>query len=116
MKSKKLLFLGIVLLVIGIILRKLTDMTGMGLFLILTGVACKTIYIIAKAKSGEYRPGRELIWLFLGLALFLTGLVLKSYAPGMVSSVIIISGLSLKLVFIVLFIKKVKTNQDLSHR
>ena len=115
MKSKKLLFLGIVLLIVGIIFRKLTDLTGLGLFLILTGVACKTIYIIAKAKSGEYRPGRELIWLFLGLFLFLTGLVLKSYASGMVSSVFIISGLSLKLIFIVLFIKKVKTNRHLSH-
>ena len=110
------MFLGIVLLVTGIIFRKLTDMTGLGLFLILTGVACKTIYIIAKAKSGEYKPGKELIWLFLGLSLFLTGLVLKSYAPGMVSSVLIISGLSLKLIFIVLFIKKVKTNRHLSHR
>ena len=30
-------------------------MTGLGLSMILIGVACKTIYIIAKAKSGEYR-------------------------------------------------------------
>ena len=83
MQSKKLLFIGIALLVLGIVLRKFTDMTGLGLSMILIGVGCKTIYIIAKAKSGEYKPGKELIWLFLGLALFLAGLVIKSNFPGM---------------------------------
>ena len=110
MQSKKLLFSGIALLVIGIVFRKFTDMTGIGLSMILIGVVCKTIYIIAKSKSGEYKPGKELIWLFLGLALFLTGLVLKSSSPGMISTVLIISGLSLKLLFILIFIRKVKTH------
>ena len=115
MKSKKLLFLGIVLLVIGIIFRKLTELTGLGLFLILTGVACKTIYIIAKAKSGEYRPGRELIWLFLGLLMFLTGLVLNAKNPGLLSGLLIGVGLSLKVIFILIFIKKIRSNPSLSH-
>lgn len=113
MQSKKLLFIGIVLLILGIVFRKYTDMTGLGLSMILTGVACKTIYIIAKAKSGEYKPGKELIWLFLGLVLFLTGLVLKSNSPGMISSVLIISGLCLKLLFILIFIRKVKAHKTL---
>lgn len=113
MQSKKLLFLGITLLVFGIVFRKFTDLTGLGLSMILIGVGCKTIYIIAKAKSGEYKPGKELIWLFLGLALFLTGLVLKSNSPGIFSIVLIISGLSLKLLFILIFIRKVKTDKTL---
>ena len=113
MKSKKLLFIGIMLLILGIVFRKYTDMTGLGLSMILIGVACKTIYIIAKAKSGEYKPGKELIWLFLGLALFLTGLVLKSNSPGMIASALIVSGLSLKLLFILIFIRKVKTHKTL---
>ena len=113
MHSKKLLFIGIALLIIGIVFRKFTDMTGLGLSMILIGVGCKTIYIIAKAKSGEYKPGKELIWLFLGLALFLTGLVLKSNSPGMISTVLIISGLILKLLFILIFIRKVKAHKTL---
>ena len=113
MHSKKLLFIGIALLVLGIVFRKFTDMTGLGLSMILIGVGCKTIYIIAKANSGEYKPGKELIWLFLGLALFLTGLVLKSNSPGMISTVLIISGLILKLLFILIFIRKVKTHKTL---
>jgi len=113
MHSKKLLFIGIGLLVIGIVFRKFTDMTGLGLSMIIIGVACKTIYIIAKAKRGEYKPGKELIWLFLGLALFLTGLVLKSNSPGMISAVLIISGLSLKLLFILIFIRKVNAHKTL---
>ena len=113
MRSKKLLFVGIALLVIGIVFRKFTDMTGLGLSIILIGVGCKTIYIIAKAKSGEYMPGKELIWLFLGLALFLTGLVLRSNSPGMISTVLIISGLILKLLFILIFIRKVKAHKTL---
>jgi len=108
MQSKKLLFIGIALLILGIVFRKFTDMTGLGLLMILIGVGCKTIYIIAKTKSGEYKPGKELIWLFLGLALFLTGLVLKSNNPGILPTVLIVSGLSLKLLFILIFIKKVK--------
>jgi len=113
MTRKLLLFIGIFLLVIGILIRKLSDLDILGLILILTGVGCKTIYIIAKAKSGEYKPGKELIWLFLGLALFLTGLVLKSNSPGMISTVLIISGLILKLLFILIFIRKVKAHKTL---
>ncbi len=113
MTRKSLLFIGIFLLVIGILIRNLSDLDILGLILILTGVACKTIYIIAKAKSGEYKPGKELIWLFLGLALFLTGLVLRSNFPGMISSVLIISGLSLKLLFILIFIRKVNAHKIL---
>ena len=113
MQSKNLLFIGIVLLVLGIVLRKFTDMAGLGLSLILIGVACKTVYIIAKAKSGEYKPGKELIWLFLGLALFLTGLVIRSNSPGVIPTILVVTGLSLKLFFIVLFIRKVKAHNTL---
>ena len=113
MQSKKLLFIGIALLILGIVFRKFTDMTGLGLSMILIGVGCKTIYIISKAKSGEYKPGKELVWLFLGLALFLTGLIVRSNSPGLIATVLIVAGLSLKLLFILLFIRKVKTHNTL---
>ena len=115
MKSKKLLFLGIALLIVGIVFRKLTDMTVLGLILILTGVTLKTIYIVAKAKSGEYKPGKELISLFLGLILFLTGLVLNAKNPGLFPGLLIGTGLSLKVIFIIIFIKKTRSDNSLSH-
>lgn len=110
MTKKSLLFIGIFLLVIGILIRKLTDFESVGLVLILIGVACKTIYIIGKIKTGEYKPGRELYFLFIGLILFLGGIYMRKenvefFIPAII---FIITGLSLKIIFIVLFIKKLK--------
>ena len=111
MKSKWILFAGIAMLIAGIIIRKTTGLANEGLFMILTGVSLKTFYIIRKARRGEYVPGKELIFLFAGLGLFLTGLYLKApdgfaYAPAM-----IISGISLKVIFIILFILKTRKVQ-----
>ena len=104
MNSKGLLFGGIFLLVIGIVMRKVSDFPLAGLMLIFSGVACKTIYIFAKIKSGEYRPGREFLFLVVGLALFMTGLKLKTEDQGVIPVLLIVSGLALKILFIVKFI------------
>lgn len=108
MKSRWTLFIGIILLIAGIIIRKTTGLAIEGLVLILVGVLFKTYYIISKARSGEYKPGIELLFLLVGLGLFLGGLYLKSidgftYAPAM-----IISGITLKVIFIILFILKTR--------
>lgn len=110
MTKKSLLFIGIFLLVIGILIRKLTDFESVGLVLILGGVACKTIYIFGKIKTGEYKPGRELYFLFIGLILFLGGIYMRknNLEPFNLAIVLIISGLSLKIIFIIWFIKKLK--------
>lgn len=113
MKSKGLLFAGIVLLVIGILFRKVLYFEITGLVLILTGVTMKTIYIINKARSGEYKPGSELIYLFLGLTIFLSGLYLKSIQYNPINPGILIgTGIVLKVIFIFLFIKKVRVNRE----
>jgi len=112
MAKKSLLFIGILLLVIGILIRKLTEWDGIGLFLILLGVICKTIYIIGKIKTGEYNPGKELYFLGIGLILFLGGIFMKknNLEPGFLPAVaLIIIGLALKIVFIILFILKLKS-------
>lgn len=110
MTKKSLLFIGIFLLVIGILIRKLTDFESVGLVLILGGVACKTIYIFGKIKTGEYKPGRELYFLFIGLILFLGGIYMRknNLEPFALAIAFIISGLSLKIIFIIWFIKKLK--------
>jgi len=109
MARKSLLFVGIVLLVLGILIRKLTGLDVLGLLLIITGVICKTVYIVAKARSGEYQPGKELIFLGLGLLLFLSGLFLRKYDQNLFYPIYMIAvGLMLKIVFIIRFVQIVK--------
>ncbi len=109
MARKSLLFIGIILLVVGILTRKLTGLDVLGLLMIITGVLCKTIYIVAKARSGEYQPGKELIFLGVGLLLFLSGLFLRKHDQNISYPIYMIAvGLMLKIVFIVRFIQIVK--------
>ena len=106
MSSKILLFSGIVLLIIGIVLRKMTELEIIGLILIIIGVTCKSTYIVLKAKSGEYKPGKELFVLALGLLLFFMGLYLRGSEQSFINPLfLIISGLTLKIVFIVRFVQ-----------
>jgi O-antigen/teichoic acid export membrane protein len=108
MKSKWTLFAGILFLILGIILRKATGLGTEGLILIIIGVALKTFYIVRKAQSGEYKPGYELIFLFVGLAMFMTGLYIRPYEPTFSPALLIVPGILLKVLFIVLFIIKVR--------
>lgn len=106
MKSKTLLFIGILLLILGIVIRKMTSLEVLGLIFILTGVLCKTVYIIAKVRSGEYQPGKELIFLGVGLILFLSGLYLRNLDQNFIDpSYLIVSGIGLKIIFIIRFIQ-----------
>ena len=110
MTSKGLLFAGIILLMVGIILRKSTQMETLGLTLIIIGVSFKSIYILSKVRSGEYKPGKELIFLVVGLLLFFTGLYLRNIDQTFIKPIfLIISGITLKLIFIIRFIKIVKS-------
>lgn len=108
MKSKWTLFAGILLLVLGIILRKTTELGTEGLVLIIVGVGFKTYYIVNKARSGEYKPGYELIFLFVGLAMFMTGLYIRPYEPAFSPALLIVPGILLKVLFIILFIIKTR--------
>ena len=106
MSSKFLLFSGIILLIIGILLRKLTELEVIGLILIIIGVTCKSTYIVMKARNGEYKPGKELFALALGLLLFFTGLYLRGSDQSFINPLyLIVSGITLKIVFIVRFIQ-----------
>ncbi len=78
MKTKWPLFLGITLLSTGIVLKSMAIQSAMPLILILSGPAFKLHYIINKIVIGAYRPGFEVLLLFVGLAAFLTGIYLKN--------------------------------------
>lgn len=107
MKQKWTLFAGIALLIAGIIIRKTTGLAIEGLVMIIVGVLFKTYYIISKTRSGEYQPGFELAFLFVGLGMFLTGLYIRSPEPPFNPLWLIISGISLKVLFIIFFIIKI---------
>jgi hypothetical protein len=111
MRSKWTLFTGIFLLIAGIVIRKTTGFAIEGLVMIIVGVMLKTFYIISKARSGEYKPGKELLYLFAGLGLFLGGLYLRSSAGFTYAPVMIITGITLKIIFIMLFILKTRKKE-----
>jgi len=109
MKSKFLLFFGIIMLVVGIIVKKTTTYDGIGLIFIFLGVLCKTIYIISKERSGEYKPGKELIFLVLGLLIFLSGLYLRASEQDLINAnYLIVLGIMLKVFFIFRFIQIIR--------
>jgi len=115
-KSKVFLFIGIILLVVGIILINKGGKAVLGLASIITGVTFKTIYIFAKAKSGEYIPGKELILLFVGLMIFLTGLYLRGINQALIEPIyLIVFGIILKTLFIIKFIQIVRSEKKWSN-
>lgn len=113
MKSKFLLFFGIILLIVGIVVKKASTYESVGLALIILGVICKSIYIVSKARSGEYKPGKELLFLTLGLMLFLSGLYLRSIEQEIINATyLVVAGIGLKIVFIIGFIQNVRAVQE----
>lgn len=113
MKSKSLLFAGIILLVVGILLKKMTQMEVIGLAAIITGVTCKLIYIVLKARSGVYKPGTELFILAVGLLLFFTGLYLRGLEQNLINPIyLIVLGITLKVIFIIKFILIIKSSKE----
>ena len=108
MKTKWTLFAGIILLVAGIVIRNLTEMDLAAVSLIVLGVLFKTYYIVRMARSGEYKPGYELYFLFAGLGMFLSGLYLKSQNPSVIAGLLVFTGILLKTSFIVIFIVRLR--------
>jgi FtsH-binding integral membrane protein len=113
MKSKKTLFAGIIILIMGIVLKKTTDLTALSIAFMVAGVLLKTLYIVSKAQSGEYKPGMELFFVFMGLSLFFTGIYFRNEGINPLGSILFFTGIGLKIVFIILFIKKVKRQRIL---
>ena len=108
MESKWILFIGIILLTLGILLKKFSELSIEPLLLIVVGVLFKIYYIIQKARHGEYKPSYELLFLFVGLLLFATGTYLKTHEPHFNPSFLIIPGILFKITFIILVIVNIK--------
>ena len=112
MKLKIVLFIGIILLVLGILIKNLIHMDVLGFIFIITGVIFKVFYILVKVKSGEYKPGKELFYLVIGLVLFFTGLYLQNINQTYIKPIfLIVVGLTLKVIFIMRFIQIVQSEK-----
>ena len=106
-RSKWKLFIGLLLLTLGIVLKLLTDQDALAVSFIVLGALLKVAHIIGMIKKNSYQPGIELVILGLGLSLFFFGLYIcqnDSFAR-----VFIITGLVLKTVFVVQFIRKINS-------
>lgn len=101
------LYIGLVLLFIGILLRAFTENAILAIILILLGVSSKVYYLIGRVNKGKYKPGWELLILIIGLFLFFLGIYIKSNQFLFNPHFLIIPGVFLKVLFIVIFIKKV---------
>ena len=108
MKEKWTLFVGILLLTLGIVLKKTTNLDSLSILLMVSGVMFKSYYIIDKIRSGKYNPGWEFGMLFAGLALFLSGLYFRAHNAPFNPLLLIFSGISLKVIFVIVFIIKIR--------
>lgn len=108
MKNKWPLYTGIVLLTLGIVLKKTSNFDPWSLIILLSGVAFKVAYIISKILKREYKPGFEMFFLFIGLILFMGGIYL--HKQGLLENPTIMKfvGISFKVFFIIIFIKKTR--------
>ena len=106
--NKQGLFTGIALLTIGIFLRILVDPTWPSYIFIALGVCFKVFYIAALYKTGNYKPGLEMLALIVGLTLFSIGLILKYSTSDINPYLFIAPGIMFKLTFIILFIAKLR--------
>ena len=113
MKSKWILFAGITLLTLGIVLKQFNEIGIEPILLISVGVLFKIYYIIQKARSGEYKPGVELVFLGIGLLLFLVGTYIKNHEPTFNPAFLIVPGILFKITFIVMVIINIKSHRKI---
>ncbi|HPJ42073.1 MAG TPA: hypothetical protein P5120_08800 [Spirochaetota bacterium] len=109
--GKWILFAGIVLLLSGGAARGAGS--GIAPFLFSAGGICKISYILLSVKTGRYRPGYEIIFLVTGLLLLFCGIAARRYAAVSVYSLPLISfAVSLKIIFVVFFVKKFRRGRS----
>lgn len=108
MKNKWPLFTGLALLTIGIIFKIILTNVAFPILLIVTGILFKVYFVFTKIKGAEYRPGYELVVLFVGLVLFFSGIHLEKTFLIIEPLYFKIAGITLKVIFVLLFIRKTR--------
>ena len=116
-KLKILIIAGGLLILAGIIL-KAADITGIITVLCFSlGALLKVLYLVTGLITKRIKPGKELIFLFTGLALLFSGIWLRS-APDQGIQYLhiwfISSGIAFKILFLILFIRRQKKARTIS--
>lgn len=112
MRKKILLYLGILLLVTGIILKVIIASGVIPHTFIIAGITLKMIYLIRAIVTKEVKLGAEIFLLIIGISMVLIGAHLKTTSNYfMLHPVFITVGVVCKIIFVAVWIKKVyKTN------
>ncbi len=113
MVKKWPLLVGILFLVPGVLLRIFSDINMWPVLIIVTGAFFKIYYIIRKIIAGEYKPGYEMIILYIGLIMFFTGVFLRNHHSSFNHMFLMIPGICCKLFFIFMFIKKSRIKKQM---
>jgi hypothetical protein len=111
MKQKWPIFAGILLLTLGIIFRFMQFDSGLYVPFFAVGGVLKLLYLVKIIAQGKYRPGLEMGLLILGLILFFLSLVLKNNYNSDYYIYFLVPGITLKILFIVLFIYKLQNRK-----
>jgi len=111
MKDKWTLVVGVILLSIGILLRIFSILSVIPYIVMVTGSVFKISYIQKLIKDKIYKPGFELLILASGLMLFFVGIYFRKHGNSLMATYYMVPGLLLKLLFIVIIIREIKTNR-----
>ena len=106
MKSKYLIYTGIILLITGIVLSAMEIMSVLSLLLIISGILLKLTYLTINKLNRSYKPGYELIILLVGLGLIVMGKYSEIDFISRYAVVFLLAGISCKITFVVLFLLK----------
>lgn len=105
LQRKHILFVGIIALVTGLIAKQWVEFCNWPLMLIMTGGSLKLLYVALEITSKSYHPGKELLLLILGLLVFFAGIYLGREEVAF-AYLMMITGLMLKVSFVIFFIRK----------
>jgi hypothetical protein len=113
MNTKYILYLGLILLLAGVVFRFITPFMVAGLGLIISGVILKVVYIALAIAKGQYKPGTESLFLFVGLGLLFVGIWYKTNIEVTFGYVLVGLGLCLKALFVIFFVRKIKQEKEI---
>lgn len=107
-RKKKYLYIGLFFLYIAILLKILGN-SPLSVCFLVGAVFFKILFAVEYAKKGLYKPGYELVFLVIGLFLFLSGLYSTSL-PLFIPSKwwLMAPGLAFKFFFLFILISKIR--------
>lgn len=109
---KAVFFTGLILIITGILLKISTPESWISSVLISLGGTAKILFLVLTLRKNKLRPGYEMLFLLAGLALVILGAQLRKEPSTLAFALpATLSGLLLKITFILLFIRKLRSHR-----